>query len=149
MITARLTRFSSSRTLPGQRMGVDRGERVGGEALDLGVHLAREAVEEMAGEQHRVARPLGEAGDLHDDLGEAIIEVLAEAAVGDHRLEVLVRRADDARVDGDRLAAADALDHPLLQEAQQLDLQRQRNVADLVEEQRAALGQLDLARRRS
>ena len=53
--------------------------------------------------------------------------------------------ADDARVDRDRLAPADPLDHPLLQEAQQLDLQRQRDVADLVEEQRAAMGQLDLA----
>ena len=46
---------------------------------------------------------------------------------------------------GDRLAAADPLDHALLKEAQQLDLQRQRDVADLVEEQRAAVGQLDLA----
>jgi hypothetical protein len=58
-----------------------------------------------------------------------------------------VRGADDARVDRDRLAPADALDHPLLQEAQQLDLQRQRDVADLVEEQGAALRQLDLAGR--
>ena len=46
-------------------------------------------------------------------------------------------------------AAADALDHPLLEEAQQFDLERQRNVADLVEEQGAALGQLDLADVRS
>ena len=53
--------------------------------------------------------------------------------------------ADDPGVDRDRLAAADPLDHPLLQEAQQLDLQRQRDVADLVEEQRAAMGELDLA----
>jgi hypothetical protein len=34
---------------------------------------------------------------------------------------------------------------PILQEAQQLDLQRQRNVAHFVEEQRAAVGQFDLA----
>ena len=54
-------------------------------------------------------------------------------------------RADDPRVDRDRLAAADPLDHALLQEAQQLHLQRQRNVANLVEEQRAAIGLLDLA----
>ena len=46
---------------------------------------------------------------------------------------------------GDLLTSADALDHPLLQEAQQLDLQRQRQVADLVEEQGAAVGDLDLA----
>ena len=95
----------------------------------------------------RTASPgaLGQRRDFHDDLGEAIIKVLAEAAVGDHRLEILVGGADDARVDRDRLAPADALDHPLLEEAQQLDLERQRDVADLVEEQGAALGQLDLA----
>src|SRR4051794_21708168 len=54
-------------------------------------------------------------------------------------------RADDSRVDGNRLASADSLDHTLLKEAQQLDLKRQRNVADLVEEQSPALRQLDLA----
>ena len=99
----------------------------------------------MPREQDRVAGPLGERRDLHHDLGEAVIEILAEAAVGDHRIEVLVGRADDPRVDRDRLPPADPLDHPLLEEAQQLDLQRQRNVADLVEEQGAALGELDLA----
>ena len=67
--------------------------------------------------------------------------------VGDHRVQVLVGGADDARVDRDRLAAADPLDHPLLQEAQQLDLQRQRDVADFVEKQGPALRQLDLAGR--
>ena len=95
--------------------------------------------------KHGVAGTLRKRGDFHDDFGEAVIEILAEAAVGDHRVEVLVGGADDPRVDGDRLAAADALDHPLLEEAQQLDLKRQRDVADLVEEQGAALGQLDLA----
>jgi hypothetical protein len=49
-----------------------------------------------------------------------------------------VGRADDPGVDRDRLAAADPLDHPFLEEAQQLDLERQRDVADLVEEQGAA-----------
>src|SRR3546814_11643026 len=44
-----------------------------------------------------------------------------------------------------RPAAADPLDHALLQETQQLDLQGQRNVAHLVQEQGAALGELDLA----
>src|SRR6185436_3710055 len=53
--------------------------------------------------------------------------------------------ADDPRVDGDRAAAADPLDHPLLEEAEQLDLQGERDVADLVEKQGAAMGELDLA----
>ncbi len=50
-----------------------------------------------------------------------------------------------ANVNRDLLMSADALDHPLLQETQQLGLQRQRHVADLVEEQRAVVGVLDLS----
>ena len=42
-------------------------------------------------------------------------------------------------------AAADRLDLALLQRAQQLDLRRQRQLADLVEEQRAAVGLDELA----
>ena len=45
-----------------------------------------------------------------------------------------------------RLGAADALEAPLLQHAQQLGLHRRRHVADLVEEERAAVGQLEPAR---
>ena len=106
------------------------------------------AVDERAGEQCGIARPFGERGDAHDDLGEAVIEVVAEAAVGDHRIDVAMRRADDARVDGDRFPSADAFDDTFLQEAQQLDLERQRHVADFVEEQGAAGGLFDLAGRR-
>src|SRR3546814_11196939 len=53
-------------------------------------------------------------------------------------------RTHDTDVDRDRLAAADTFDHPFLDKAQQLDLKRQRYVAHLVEEQRTALGKLDL-----
>ena len=56
-------------------------------------------------------------------------------------------RRHQAHVDRDRLLAADAHDLALLQRAQQLDLQRGVHVADLVEEQRAAVGQLELAAR--
>ena len=47
----------------------------------------------------------------------------------------------------DRLGArrADRAHRAVLQHAQQLDLQRQRHVADLVEEQRAAVGRLEQA----
>ena len=50
---------------------------------------------------------------------------------------------DDAHVAADRRVVADALEHALLQDAQQLHLHRQAHVADLVEEQRAALGDLE------
>ena len=50
-----------------------------------------------------------------------------------------------ADVDADVLRAADALERLLLEEAQQLGLQRRHHLADLVEEHRAAVGRLEQA----
>ena len=98
-------------------------------------------------EQRCIALAVAQRRDLDDDLGQPVVEVLAKAPGDDLILEALVRRADDAHVDRDLLPAADPLDDALLQEAQELDLQRDRQVADLVQEQRAAVGGLDLADR--
>ena len=57
-----------------------------------------------------------------------------------------MRRRDDPHVDLDRLGAADRRERALLQHAQQLDLQRGGHVADLVEEERAAVGDLEQPR---
>ena len=82
---------------------------------------------------------------------EPVVQVLAERA-GDHRLfEVPVRRGDDARIDGDDLRAAEPLESPLLENAQQLDLHFRRQIADLIEEDRRVIGDLEssnLARQR-
>ena len=59
-------------------------------------------------------------------------------------LRSLVRRGDQAHVDGDRVLAADALDLLLLDHAQDLGLRLQRHVADLVEEERSAVRLLEL-----
>ena len=62
-----------------------------------------------------------------------------------HPKEVAVRRGDEADVDLDRLRTADPLELLLLQDAQQLRLKLERDLADLVEEQRAAVGHLEAA----
>ena len=77
---------------------------------------------------------------------QAVEQVLAEQLGRHGLLEVLVRGRDDPHVDLDRLAAAHALDHLLLEHAQQLGLERQVHVADLVEEHRALVRQFELAR---
>ena len=56
-----------------------------------------------------------------------------------------MRGRDQAHVGPDRLVAADALERLLLQQPQHLGLQGQRHVADLVEEQGAAVALLELA----
>ena len=84
----------------------------------------------------------------HRDLEDVdpVEQILAELLVRDHRRQVLVRRRDDPHVDLDRLGAADRRERALLQHAQELDLQRGGHVADLVEEERAAVGDLEQAR---
>jgi hypothetical protein len=79
--------------------------------------------------------------DLEDV--DPVEEVLAELAGGPPCGQVLVRRGDDPDVDLDRLGAADRRERALLQHPQQLDLQRRRHVADLVEEEGAAVGDLE------
>ena len=59
-------------------------------------------------------------------------------------LEVLVGGGDDAHVHGDGGRPAHRLDLLLLQDAQHLGLRLQGHVADLVEEQRAAVRELEL-----
>ena len=54
-------------------------------------------------------------------------------------------RGEDAHVGAPRLDAADTLERPFLQHAQQLHLHVEAHVADLVEEQRAPCGQLEAA----
>ena len=77
--------------------------------------------------------------------GEAEVEILAEVPLLDLFLEVLVGRGDDADVDLDRPRRPEPLDLALLQDAQHLGLRLGAHVADFVEEDRAAVGLLELA----
>ncbi len=99
----------------------------------------------MAGELGNVLGSLPQRRHGNRKHVQAIEQVLAEASrlhVGD---QVAVGGRDDAHVDFHGLAPADRLDFALLQRAQQLDLRGERQFADLVEEQRAAVGLDELA----
>ena len=73
-------------------------------------------------------------------------QILAKQALLDRLLEIAVRRRDEPHVDAQRLDAADALERALLQDAQQLHLHVDRQLAYLVEEQRSAVRQLEAPR---
>ena len=76
---------------------------------------------------------------------QAVIEVFPEAARFEKRLEVLCVAAmiRTSTLDGRR--SADALEAPFLQDPEELDLGRGRHIADLVEEDGAAVGLLEAA----
>ena len=95
---------------------------------------------ELLGERGDVlARDRAAAARELDDR-EAVVEVLAEAAGARLGGEIAVRAGDDAHVDLLDAARADRLDLALLERAQQLGLHAERELADLVEDQRAAVG---------
>ena len=109
--------------------------------------LRRAVAREEALREHRdVDLPLAQRRQPDRERVDAVVEIFAEPAVADELLERPVGRRDQAEVDRDRLVAAEALEAPLLEHAQQLGLRDERHVADLVEEQRAVVGQLEAAR---
>ena len=68
---------------------------------------------------------------------------ITASALPEPLLEIPVRGRDDPDVDPDVARAAHAAERLLLQEPQQLGLQRRRHLADLIEEHRAFVGLLE------
>ena len=137
--------FSSSRTLPGQSYAISRSIAVGREDQARLAALLAELVEEVLHEQRDVVLALAQRRQLHGDDVQAVEQVLAEPALLHHVAQVDVGRGDDAHVHLDRLDAAEPHELALLNHAQQLGLRVERDVADLVEEDRALVGQLEEA----
>ncbi len=76
---------------------------------------------------------------------DAVIQILAKSFLADHFFQRPRRGGHHPHVDGDFLAPANAANLPLLQRAQQLGLQHQRQFAQLVEEERAVIGKFQQA----
>src|SRR4030095_11487802 len=74
---------------------------------------------------------------------EAEIEILAELPLPDTLFEVPIRRCHHAHVDVERLRTADSLELLLLERSKYLGLKAERKVTDLVEEERAAMSELE------
>jgi hypothetical protein len=113
-----------------------------------GVELERHTAEAHAGPPREwragagVIGPLAQRREVDREDADPVPEVLAEAAGGDHVLEVAVGGRDQAHVDAARLLAADSLECAVLEDAQEAHLRGGGQLADLVEEERAAVGAL-------
>ena len=125
---------------------LQRRQRLGRE--DFVVAAGRGAVAEgqVPGQEADVVDPLAQRRQGNLEGVDAEPEVLAELARGHHRVQAAIRGADDADVAGERFVVADAADLAAFQEPQQLRLHRLGQLADFVEEERAAVGHLEQAR---
>ena len=76
---------------------------------------------------------------------EPVVQVATETTLTDFLGQVAIGRRNDADVDVDGARAAEPFDLALLQHAEQLGLELERQLPDLVEEDRSAVGELETA----
>src|SRR6202035_6094725 len=82
-------------------------------------------------------------GQVDGDDGEAVVEVFAKAIFRHQLRQIGVGGGDDAHVDLDHVDGTQAHELLLLDHAKELGLRIEIDVADLVEEDRAAIGYLE------
>jgi len=99
----------------------------------------------MVDQQRDVLAPLLEGWQMHFEGRETVVKVIPEVAFSLQVLEILVRCRYDADIDVYLGAAAQGTDALVLEEAQELRLQRERHLGDLIKEEGPAVGVLDEA----
>ena len=96
----------------------------------------------MPGKRHDVIPTLAERRDVDRNDVQTVEEVLAEQPFLDSELEWPIRGRDDAQVHLDVTRAADAPEHALLEDPQELRLAVERHLAHFVQEERPPVGEL-------
>jgi hypothetical protein len=93
----------------------------------------------------RISSPLlPQRGHRDDDHGQAEVQVLAKLPAGDGLLKVPVGGRQDAGVARNLIPSPNTLEAFLLKKPQKLHLDRCRQLTDLIQEERAARGGLDM-----
>src|SRR6187397_1243008 len=99
----------------------------------------------MLGQCRDILFALAQRRRAEGDDVQAVIEIGTELAAARFLGKIAIGRGDEAEIDLNSTSSADSFELALLQDAEQLRLQRGRQLADLVEKQRAAGCRLELA----
>src|SRR5262245_30234726 len=100
---------------------------------------------EVFDEEGDVRSPLAKGGHVEWKHVEAVEQVRSEGAVRHRGSQISICCGDHADIHSNRSAAADTREFAFLQDTQQHDLGLGGQLADLVEEDRSAVGQLEAA----
>ena len=101
--------------------------------------LAPELFEELARQGLDVGGTIPQGRDVDRHGAHSVVEVRAKASLIDEGREIGVRGGDESKVDGLLLGGPDRPDPSRLECAQELRLDRERELTDLVQEQRASV----------
>src|SRR6185295_8231685 len=94
-------------------------------------------------QQRNIAAALAEGRQRHGNDVDSIIEILSKCPCPHQGLQVAVRCGDQTDVDVNRTSTADPLETSFLQYPEEFDLGRQRDVAELIQEERSAMRQFE------
>jgi hypothetical protein len=103
-------------------------------------------LEKMFAQQRDIAETFAQRRKLYWDDVDPIVKIFAEAPGTDHFLKIFVGGADQTKIDLAQSAAAEPLDHVVLEYAEKFGLKGQGKCGDFIEEESATVGQLNLAR---
>src|SRR6266851_5200296 len=106
---------------------------------DLLRRPSRIALDQVFDEQRNVIHAFPQRGHLDRKYIQPVKEILTECACRHGRLQVAIRGGQYPDIHGNRLAAPDAFQFPLLEHAQQSNLCLHRELTDLVQEDRPAV----------
>src|SRR5207244_3770036 len=112
---------------------------------NLLVHAAAKGTQKMAQQGGDVLTPLTQRRHPDRKDIEPVEQVWAKLCPLHSGFEVTVRRGDDPHIHFDWLVAPHTFDHPFLQHPQQQYLGLRWHLRDLVQEDAAAVGQLEAA----
>ena len=99
----------------------------------------------MDGERGDVGAAFAEGRQVDREDAEPVVKVLPEGAAGDRLAEIALRGGQHTDVGFERFRTTHPLELPVLQEPEELGLEVLRQLADLGQQERAAIGEFELS----
>ena len=97
-------------------------------------------LEKMRGQNRHLFPPVSQRWNMNPYYVQAVKQILSEATVINRSFQIRVGRRQHAHVYPHRLGLADRLDLRLLEKAHELRMNLEREIADLIEKERSAIG---------
>src|SRR6267378_5638518 len=113
--------------------------------LNHSVHAPGKLLREVPHQERNIPLAFPQGRNMDRENIQAKEEIGSELLLGYHRFEIAVRRGNQTRIGPKRARTSQSLELSLLQHAEQLGLQFERNFAYFVQENRAAIGHFEAA----
>jgi hypothetical protein len=99
----------------------------------------------MLGQGNDILGALAQGGHAQLKLAKPMEKILAKAAGGNGRIEILIGGGNDTDIDLNLAVTAEPVERISIQDTQELDLSLQLQFADFIEEERTLVGKFEQA----